>query len=128
MRGNSFLVCSACDKIGSAYAQHVTKSFPRMLSISMLQFSKNTQKYHIKMQILTINNRNFEEPSRNPSKRTKVKILKKKFFWISLKKNLVPLMLSHRGNVRTSKFWRKSKEKKQKFFFSNLRRAYKDLI
>jgi hypothetical protein len=25
-------------------------------------------------------------------------------------------MLSHRGNVRTSKFWRKSKEKKQIFF------------
>jgi hypothetical protein len=25
-------------------------------------------------------------------------------------------MLSHRGNVRTSKFWRKSKEKKQKKF------------
>jgi hypothetical protein len=25
-------------------------------------------------------------------------------------------MLSHRGNVRTSKFWQKSKEKKQKFF------------
>ena len=31
-------------------------------------------------------------------------------------KNLVPRMLSHRGNVRTSKFWRKSKEKKQNFF------------
>jgi hypothetical protein len=25
-------------------------------------------------------------------------------------------MLCHRGNVRTSKFWRKSKEKKQKNF------------
>jgi hypothetical protein len=25
-------------------------------------------------------------------------------------------MLSHRGNVRTSKFWRKSKEKKRIFF------------
>jgi hypothetical protein len=31
-------------------------------------------------------------------------------------KNLVPRMLSHRGNVRTSKFWRKSKEKMQKNF------------
>jgi hypothetical protein len=30
------------------------------------------------MQILTINNRNFQRPSRNPSNRTKVKILKKK--------------------------------------------------
>ncbi len=45
-----------------------------------------------------------------------MKILKKKFFWISIKKNLVPRMLSHRGNVRTSKFWRKSKEKKRNFF------------
>jgi hypothetical protein len=25
-------------------------------------------------------------------------------------------MLSHRGNVQTSKFWRKSKEKKRNFF------------
>jgi hypothetical protein len=45
-----------------------------------------------------------------------VKILKKKNFGISLKKNLVPRMLSHRGNVRTSKFWRKSKDKKRNFF------------
>jgi hypothetical protein len=35
MRGNSFLVCSACDEIGSAYAQHAIKSFPRMLSMRM---------------------------------------------------------------------------------------------
>ena len=79
------------------------------------------------MQILTINNRNFQKPSRNPSNRTKVKILKKKKFWIAHQKNLVPRMLSHRGNVRTSKFWRKLKEKKRNFF-ENLRRAYKDLI
>jgi hypothetical protein len=32
-------------------------------------------------------------------------------------------MLSHRENVRTSKFWRKSKEKKRIFFGK-----YKDLI
>jgi hypothetical protein len=63
------------------------------------------------MQILTLNNRNFQKPSRNPSNRTKVKILKKINFWIAHQKNLVPRMLSHRGNVRTSKFWRKSKEK-----------------
>jgi hypothetical protein len=67
------------------------------------------------MQILPIKNKNFEKPSRNPSNRTKVKI-KKKIFLISLKKNLVPRMLSHCGNVRTSKFWGKSKEKKQIFF------------
>jgi hypothetical protein len=68
------------------------------------------------MQILTISNRNFQKPSRKPSNRTKLKILKKKKFWIAHKKNLVPRMLSHRGNVRTSKFWRKSKEKKRIFF------------
>jgi hypothetical protein len=79
------------------------------------------------MQILPIKNSNFEKPSRKLSYRTKVKILEKKNFWIFLKKNLVPRMLSHRGNVRTSKFWRKSKEKKR-IFFENLRRAYKGLI
>ncbi len=59
------------------------------------------------MQILPI-----KKPSRNPSNRNKVKILKKKNCWISLKNNLVPRMLSHRGNVQTSKFWQESKEKK----------------
>ncbi len=67
------------------------------------------------MQISPIPNQNFEKPSRNLFNRTKVKI-KKKSFWISLKKYLVPRVLSHRGNVPTSKFWRKSKEKKQNFF------------
>ncbi len=38
------------------------------------------------MQILTINNRNFQKPSRYPSNRTKVKILKKKFLDSSSKK------------------------------------------
>ncbi len=37
------------------------------------------------MQISPIKNQNFEKPSRNPSNRTKVQILKKKF-WISLNK------------------------------------------
>jgi hypothetical protein len=68
------------------------------------------------MQILTRNNRNFQKPSGNPSNRTKVKIEKEKNFWIAHQKNSVPRMLSQRGNVRTSKFWGKSKEKKQKFF------------
>ncbi len=68
------------------------------------------------MQIWPIKNPNFEKPSRNLSNRTKVKILKKIFFLISLKKNLVPRMRSLRGNVRTSNFWRKSKEKKRNFF------------
>jgi hypothetical protein len=68
------------------------------------------------MQISPIKNQNFEKPSRNLSDRTKVKILKKKNFWKSLNKNLVPHMLSQRGNVRTLKFWPKSKEKKRNFF------------
>ncbi len=79
------------------------------------------------MQISTVKNQNLGKPSRNPSNRTIVKILKEKNFWISLKKNLVPRMLSHRVNVRTSKFWRKSKETRRNFF-ENLPRAYKDLI
>jgi hypothetical protein len=78
------------------------------------------------MQISTLKNPNFEKPFRNPSNRTQVNILKKKFLDIS-PKNLLPRMLSHRENVRTSKFWRKSKEKKRNFF-ENLPREYKDLI
>ena len=38
------------------------------------------------MQILTVNNRNFQKPSWNPSNKTKVKILKKKFLDSSSKK------------------------------------------
>jgi hypothetical protein len=68
------------------------------------------------MQISTIKNQNLEKPYRNLSNRTIVKILKKKNFWICFKKNLVPRMLSHRVNVQTSKFWRKSKETKRNFF------------
>jgi hypothetical protein len=67
------------------------------------------------MRILTIKNQNFEKPFRNPSNRTKVNFIKKKIFGISLQKNLVSRMLSHRENVRTLKFWRKSKEKKRNF-------------
>jgi hypothetical protein len=68
------------------------------------------------MQISTVKNQNLEKPSRNPSYRTIVKILKKTNFWISLKTNLFPRMLSHRVNVRTSKFWRKWKETRRNFF------------
>jgi hypothetical protein len=35
------------------------------------------------MQISPTKNQNFEKPSKNLSDRTKVKILKKKIFWIS---------------------------------------------
>jgi hypothetical protein len=75
-----------------------------------------TQKSLIKMQISTIKNQNLEKPPRNPSYRTIEKILKKKIFLDTSQKNLVPRMLSHRVNVRTSKFWRKSKETKQNLF------------
>jgi len=67
------------------------------------------------MKISTMKNPNFDKPFRNPSNRTQ-KNIKKNFFWISLPKNLVPHMLSHRGNVQTSKFWRQSKEKKRIYF------------
>jgi hypothetical protein len=100
MRWNRFRVCSACDKIISAYACYIFRK---------------TQNSLIKMQILPIKNSNFEKPSRNLSNRNKVKILEKNFLDIC-QKNLVPRMLSHRGNVRTSKFWRKSKEKKRNYF------------
>jgi hypothetical protein len=68
------------------------------------------------MQISPIKNQNFEKPPRNPSNRTKVKIFKQKFFGYLSKKIWFPDMLSHCGNVRTSKFWQKSKEKKRNFF------------
>jgi hypothetical protein len=58
-----------CDKIVSTYAQH-----------THAMISKITQKYEIKMQILTKNNQKFEKLSRNPSYRTKVKILGKTFY------------------------------------------------
>jgi hypothetical protein len=45
-----------------------------------------TQKSLIKMHISPIKNQNFEKPSGNLSNRTKVKILKKKFWDISQKK------------------------------------------
>jgi hypothetical protein len=67
------------------------------------------------MLISPIKNQNFEKPSRNFSNRTKVKILKKKFFGY-LKKNLVLRMLSHRGNVRI-KILAKIERKEANFFW-----------
>ncbi len=110
----------------SAYAQPAMKSIPRMLSQRWNSFHvcsawawsifENYSKIpKMQMQILTINNQNSEKPSRNPSNRTKVKILKK-FCLIAHQKHLVPRMLSHHENVRTSKFWQKSKEKYRNFF------------
>ncbi len=67
------------------------------------------------MQISTIKNQNFEKPFRNPSNRTKVNFLEEKKFGISLQKNLILRMLSHRENVRTSKFLQELKDKKWNF-------------
>jgi hypothetical protein len=68
------------------------------------------------MQIFTINNRNFQKPSRKPSSRTKVKILEKKNFWIAHQKNLVPRMLSHRGKCSNIEILAKIEGKEAKFF------------
>jgi hypothetical protein len=78
------------------------------------------------MQIWPIKYQNFEKPSRNPSKRTKVKILKKKFL-VSLKKigfrvcSVTAEMFEHRNSGE-------NRRKKSEIFSENLRRAYKDLI
>jgi hypothetical protein len=79
------------------------------------------------MQILTINNPNFQKLSRHPSYRTKVKILKKKIFGQLIKKiwfhvcSVTAEMFEHRISD-------KNRKKKKWKFFKNLQRAYKDLI
>ncbi len=79
------------------------------------------------MQITPIKNQNFEKPSRNLSDRTKGKILKKIFFWISLKKiwfrvcSVTAEMFEYRNSGE-------NRRKRSEFFFENLRKAYKDLI
>ena len=75
MRWNRFRVCSACDKIVSAYAQHTHAIIFKM-----------TQNPKLKMQNSPIKNKNFVKTSKNLSDRTKVKILKKNFLDISKKK------------------------------------------
>ncbi len=102
MRGNSFFVCSACDKISSAYAQHAIKSFPRMLSI--------------RMQISPVKNPNFEKPSRNLSNRTKVKILKKKFFFGYLSKKFASAYAQSPQKCPNIKILAKIEGKEPKFF------------
>ena len=73
------------------------------------------------MQILTINNRNFQKPSRKPSNRTKVKILKKKIFWIAHQKNLVLRMLIAQSPRKCSNIVILAKiEGKEAKFFSKI--------
>jgi hypothetical protein len=79
------------------------------------------------MQISPIKNQNFEKPSRNPSNRTKVKILKKDFLGYLSKKILFRVcsvtaeMFEHRNSGEY-------RRKRSEIFFENLRWAYKDLI
>ncbi len=86
-----------------------------------------TQKSLIKMQISPIKNQNFEKPSRNPSNRTKVKILVNNFFGFLSKKiwfrvcSVTAEMFEHRNSG-------KNQRKRCENFFENLRRTYKDLI
>jgi hypothetical protein len=79
------------------------------------------------MQISPIKNQNFEKQPKNLSDRTKVKILQKKFFWISLQKiwfrvcSVTAEMFEHRNSGENQR-------NRSEIFFENLRRAYKDLI
>ena len=79
------------------------------------------------MQIFTINNQNFQKPSRNPSNRTKVKILGKKILGYLSKKiwfrvcSVTAEMFEHRNSGE-------NRRKRSEIFFEILRRAYKDLI
>jgi hypothetical protein len=75
------------------------------------------------MQISPIKNSSFEKPSRNLSNRTKVKILKKKFFGYLSKKFLFRVcsvtaeMFEHRNSGE-------NRRKRSEIFFENLRRAF----
>jgi hypothetical protein len=75
------------------------------------------------MQISPTKHPNFEKPSGNLSNRTKVKILRKKKFWISLKKiwfrvcSVIAEMFEHRNSGE-------NRRKRSEIFFENLRRAY----
>jgi hypothetical protein len=79
------------------------------------------------MQISTIKNRNFEKPFRNPSNRTKVNFLKKRYFWISLQKNYVRLcsVTAKMFELRNSG---ENRRIRSEIFYENLPRAYKELI
>jgi hypothetical protein len=79
------------------------------------------------MHISPIKNQHFEKPSRNPSNRTKVKILGKNFLGYLSKKiwfhvcSVTAEMFEHQNSVE-------NRRKRSEIFFENLRRAYKDLI
>ncbi len=115
MHKNLFRVCSTGDEICSAYAQQGMKSFSHMLRYAQPAHAitfESTPKNQIKKQFSSINNRNLEK-SRIPSYWTILNILQQKFL-NNLNKKLVPRMLSHCKNVRTSNFQEISKEKNKK--------------
>ncbi len=101
IRENSFGVDSVCDEIVSPYARPVN-------SITFVKDLKGL----IKIQVSTRNNQNFENPPKKQSISTKMNIKKLD----TSQQTLVPRMLSHRENVRTSKFWQKTKERNRIFF------------
>jgi hypothetical protein len=68
------------------------------------------------MQILTINNRNFQNPSRKPSKRTKVKILKKKKFLDSSSKKFCSAYAQSPQKCSNIEILAKIEGKEAKFF------------
>jgi hypothetical protein len=79
------------------------------------------------MQISTIKNPNFEKPFRNPSKRTQVNILKKKFFGY-LSKKIWFRVCSVTAKMFELRNSGENRRKRSEFFFENLPREYKDLI
>ncbi len=115
VRWNRFLVCSVCDKIVSTYAQP-------WACYNFLKLLKNT-KLKCKFWPKIIENLKNRLGTHLIRSKWKFEI----FLNIAYQKNWVPRMLSHRENVRTWKFWQKSKVK-IKFFFENWPRAYKVLI
>jgi hypothetical protein len=79
------------------------------------------------MQISPVKNKNFEKPSRNPSNRTKVKILENKIFGYLSNKiwfcvcSVTAEKFEHRNSCE-------NRRKRSENFFENLRRAFRDLI
>jgi hypothetical protein len=98
-----------------------------MLSIRMLEFSKIIKKFRIKMQISTVKNSNFDKPFRNPSNRTQVSILKKKFFEY-LSKKIWFRVCSVTAKMFELRNSGENRRKRSDIFFENLPREYKDLI
>jgi hypothetical protein len=80
------------------------------------------------MQILTLNNRNFRKPSRNPSNRTNVKILTKKKFFDSSSKKFGYAYAQSPRKCSNIEILAKIEGKEAKLFVENFIREYKDLI